>query len=259
MRQKTFTKPLRYEHHKTMSNSTPTLLPLGPDGVLIRFADTLSEPANRAALAFRASFFEAQPKWIVETATSLTSVFLRFDPDEITRDAVHELVHDKLENSIWYEAPLPPGRKLWRLPTSFGGANGPALEEVASLVGLSAEAAIEEIGAQPLRVLALGFAPGQPYLGFLPQHWDIPRQSDVTPQVPRGAVVVAVRQVIPFANAAPNGWRQIGRTSFRCYDPSFEPALPLRPGDEVCFFPVSQTELDAAAARDFGGAEAVSI
>ena len=110
-----------------------------------------------------------------------------------------------------------------------------------------------------LRVLALGFAPGQPYLGFLPQHWDIPRQSDVTPHVPQGAVVVAVRQVIPFANAAPTGWRQIGRTAFRCYDPSQDEALPLRPGDEVGFIPVSPKELTAAGARPFGGAEVKAL
>lgn len=242
-----------------MSEGTPTLLPLGPDGVLIRFADTLSEPANRAALAFRATLSEAMPEAVTETATSLTSVFLRFRPDDLHREALEDLVRDKLGDTDWYKAPLPEGRKLWRLPTCFGGENGPALEETAALTGLSPDAAIEEICAKPLRVLALGFAPGQPYLGFLPAHWDIPRQSDVTPQVPKGAVVVAVRQVIPFANAAPTGWRQIGRTAFRCYDPDQDTALPLRPGDEVGFSPVSPDDLTAAAALPYGGAEVETL
>jgi len=247
--------PFRCEHHGTMSDGTATLLPLGPDGVLIRFADTLSEPANRAALAFRAALSDVLPEAVTETATSLTSVFLRFRPDDLRREALEAMVRDRLEGTNWYEAALPEGRKLWRLPTCFGGDDGPALEETAALAGLSADAAIAEICANPLRVLALGFAPGQPYLGFLPKHWDIPRQSDVTPQVPRGAVVVAVRQVIPFANAAPTGWRQIGRTSFRCYDPGQEAPLPLRPGDEVGFLPVSLQELQAAEPRAYGGAE----
>lgn len=242
-----------------MSQDTPCLLPLGPDGILIRFADRLSEPANRAALAFRAAIEETLPDGVTETATSLTSVFLRFLPDDTQRAALHDLLQSRLQDTDWYDAPLPQGRKRWLLPTCFGGDDGPALEEAADLAGVSSDRAIEEISSNPLRVLALGFAPGQPYLGFLPPHWDIPRQSDVTPKVPRGAVVVAVRQVIPFANAAPTGWRQIGRTSFRCYDPAQEPPLPLRPGDEVGFLPVTQKELSVAQERAFGGAEASTI
>lgn len=248
-----------YEHHRIMSKDEPELLPLGPDGILIRFADRLSEPANRAALAFCAVISKAAPETVTETATSLTSVFLRFRPDETRREALEDLLREQLGEKDWYAAPLPEGRKLWRLPTNFGGDDGPALSEAADLAGVSAETAVEEICAASLRVLALGFAPGQPYLGFLPQHWDIPRQSDVTPQVPRGAVVVAVRQVIPFANAAPTGWRQIGRTSFRCYDPTQDAALPLNPGDEVGFFPVSSQELAAASDRPFGGAEVETL
>ena len=238
-----------------MTDGTPSLLPLGPDGILIRFADRLSEPANRAALAFRAAISEALPAGVSETATSLTSVFVRFRPDDMSRKALEDMLRAKLDETDWYDAPLPQGRKRWLLPTSFGGADGPALEETADLAGVSAETAIEQICANPLRVLALGFAPGQPYLGFLPDHWDIPRQSDVTPQVPRGAVVVAVRQVIPFANPAPTGWRQIGRTAFRCYDPNLEQALPLSPGDEVGFLPVSPTDVTKVEAEPFGGAK----
>ncbi|NNE88952.1 MAG: carboxyltransferase domain-containing protein [Silicimonas sp.] len=242
-----------------MSESKPTFLPLGPDGILIRFADTLSEPANRAALAFRAAMSETMPDGVTETATSLTSVFLRFRPNDIHRAALEDIVRDKLQGTDWFGAPLPSGRKLWRLPTSFGGDDGPALEEAATLAGVSTDTAVDEICANPLRVLALGFAPGQPYLGFLPKHWDIPRQSDVTPQVPQGAVVVAVCQVIPFASSAPTGWRQIGRTAFRCYNPDHDDPLPLRPGDEVGFFPVSPAELTAADDRPFGGAEVETL
>jgi KipI family sensor histidine kinase inhibitor len=238
-----------------MPDDTPTLLPLGPDGLLIRFANSLSEPANRAALAFRAAVAEALPQGVSETATSLTSVFVRFRPDDTKRTAIEDVLRDRLAGTDWYSAPLPRGRKRWLLPTSFGGSDGPALEEAADLAGVSADTAVDEICGNPLRVLALGFAPGQPYLGFLPDHWDIPRQSDVTPQVPRGAVVVAVRQVIPFANPSPTGWRQIGRTAFRCYDPSQDPPLPLNPGDEVGFVPVSTGDLSKAENAPFGGAK----
>ena len=237
------------------------ILPLGPDGVLVRFSDQLSEPANRAALAFRATLDGARPTGVVETATSLTSVFVRFRPDILRRIALEDHLREAVSGTDWMAAPLPEGRRLWHVPAAFGGAHGPALEDAASVAGVTPETAIADVTASRLRVLALGFAPGQPYLGFLPEHWDIPRQSDVTPEVPSGAVVVAVRQVIPFANAAPTGWRQIGRTAFRCFDRKEDPAIPLRPGDEMQFQEVTADTLERLLATDtsHGGAEVETI
>ncbi len=236
-------------------------MPLGPDGLLVRFADQLSEPANRAALAFRADLESAVIPGIAETASSLATVLVRFRPDVVGRQVLAGELRSRLAERDWLEASLPAGRRLWRVPVAFGDAHGPDLEEAADAAGLAPAAAVEDICAARLRVLALGFSPGQPYLGFLPERWDIPRQSDVTHEVPRGAVVVAVRQAIPFANAAPTGWRQIGRTAFRCNDPGLDPSIPLKPGDEMEFLPVEGRTLERLLedARPHGGAERSDI
>jgi allophanate hydrolase subunit 1 len=78
----------------------------------------------------------------------------------------------------------------------------------------------------------------------------------VTQEVPRGAVVVAVRQVIPFANAAPTGWRQVGRTAFRCYSRDREPPLALSAGDVIRFDPVTEVAFERLLAEGdpMGGA-----
>lgn len=233
----------------------PVILPLGPDGILVRFSDRLDESANRAALAFRAVADAARLEGIGETATSLTSVLVKFRPDKVKRSELQGHLEGLLSGTDWFQASLPKGRKLWHIPASFEGADAPDLRAVAELAGLAEDQAVREVTGQTLRVLALGFAPGQPYLGFLPEHWNIPRRSDVTPQVPRGAVVAAVRQVIPFANVAPTGWRQIGRTAFRCYDREMDPSLPLRPGDEIQFQAVSPDTLRRLESQPHGGAE----
>lgn len=239
--------------------NTAELLPLGADGVLVRFDDALSEPANRAALAFRAMLDAEALDGVVETATSLTSVFVRFRPDSVERSALSDRLRALLEGRDWQDVSLPDGRTLWHVPANFEGEAAPDLEAVAAALQRDPDAAVHEMSETRLRVLALGFAPGQPYLGFMPEHWNIPRRTEVTPEVPRGAVVVAVRQVIPFANPAPTGWWQIGRTAFRCYDPTTEPALPLRAGDEVRFRPVTTDALARLADAPRGGAEAEAL
>ena len=242
------------------SNQFPELLPLGLDGILVRFSDRLDDAANRAALAFRAAIESDRPAGVVETASSLTSVLVRFRPDKVHRAELGEVLGARASERDWLAAPKPAGR-LWRIPVAFGGRHGPQLAEAALAAGVDEEQAAAEICAADLRVLALGFAPGQPYLGFLPPNWDIPRQSAVSPAVPRGAIVVAVRQVIPFAQPSPTGWRQVGRTAFRCYDPGRENPLPLAAGDAVRFEPVTAEALDRlfSAADSLGGAVAEEL
>ena len=64
----------------------PQISDLGLTAKLVTFAPAFNDAGNRAALAFRAAV--AAKKWegVEETATSLVSAFIRFDPLVITHD-----------------------------------------------------------------------------------------------------------------------------------------------------------------------------
>lgn len=231
-------------------DSFPRIRSVGLEGHLVSFADRFSEPANRAALAFRAAIEAEGWDGVEETSASLASAFLRFDPLGTTREALAERLEALLSRRDWTSAELPEGRKRWRIPAVFGGDRGPQLAEAAEVAGISPESASEELAASALRVLTIGFAPGQPYLGELPPRWDIPRQSKLTPRVPEGALVVAIRQIVLFSRSAPTGWRHVGQTGFRAFRPDADEPFPLSPGDEVSFVPVAETELERLKAAD---------
>ena len=236
----------------------PRLTPLGLDGLLITFADSLDEAANRAALAFRAAVDAEAWDVVTETATSLASAYLTFDPALTAYDALHDRASRMLDSRDWRDAPLPSGRRRFTIPACFEGDHAPQLDAAAAAAGLDRDQAVTQICADPLRALALGYAPGQAYLGELPPAWDIARRSDLT-RVEIGAVVVAVRQVIVFATSGPTGWQQVGMTRFRGFRPD-DPDRPIAiaPGDEVRLRPVSAAELDALAPPD-GGVEIAEI
>lgn len=231
----------------------PRLTSLGLDGLLVTFADQLDEAANRAALAYRAAVDDLAWDGTVETATSLASTFVAFDPDRLDRETLAQRLRDLLDTRDWFAAELPTGRRRLTIPVSFEGDHAPQLDEAADLAGLTRSQAIEEICARPVRALALGYAPGQAYLGELDAHWNIDRQRDLTPRVETGALVTAVRQLIVFATTTPTGWRQIGMTRFHGFRPD-DPDRPivLAPGDEVRFTPVSAAEFDALPAPEGG-------
>ena len=150
----------------------------------------------------------------------------------------------------WRSADLPSGRRRWTVPAVF---DGPQLAEAAALAGLTPAAAVADLTSAPVPVLALGFAPGLPYMGPLGPHWDIPRQTELTPTAPAGAVVVAVRQIIIFPAATPTGWRQVARTGFRAFRPGTAQPFALAPGDEVILQAVTVAELDRLVAEDPAG------
>lgn len=216
----------------------PQIGTLGLDGLLVQFGDRLSEPANRAALAFRHAVERAGWDGVEESSTSLVSTYVRFDPAAETRAGMITQIQALLAEQDWYAAPLPEGRKLWRIPTVFGTDLAPQLAEAAELAGMSEEEAIREISSTRVRVQTIGFAPGQPYLGELPKAWDIPRQQTLTKEVPVSAVVVAIRQLVLFSVSTPTGWRHIGQTAFQGFRPAAEEPFVLRPGDEVLFDPI---------------------
>lgn len=237
----------------------PRIVEMGLDGLLVSFAEGLDERANRAAVAFRAAVEAEGWEGVRETASTLTSTFVTFDPERVAVADLRARLEDLLRARDWGAADLPAGRRRWTIPACFEGDHAPQLGDVAEAAGLSPEMAVAEICARPLRALALGFAPGQAYLGTLPAHWDIGRQTELTPRVPEGAVVTAVRQVIVFATTTPTGWRQIGQTRFRAFRPGDpERPIPLAPGDEVQLRAVGLSEFEGLDWPD-GGARVVTL
>lgn len=247
------TKVYTVAHRSRQTNSHPKIQGVGLDGLLITFADSLNDAANRAALAFRAMVEDAAIDGITETSTSLVSTLVLFDPIATDRADLQAKLQALLDVMDWSDAPLPAGRRLWRVPAAFGGARGPQLEEAAKLAGLTADQAIDEIAAARVRVMSIGFAPGQPYLGALPDHWNIARQTGLTKQVPTGAIAVAIRQMVLFTAPAPTGWRMIGQTAFRGFRSDQNTPFALRVGDEVMFTPITDAELTDIESTDQTG------
>ncbi|SOC14229.1 KipI family sensor histidine kinase inhibitor [Rhodobacter sp. JA431] len=231
---------------------TPEILPLGLDGVLVRFTTQFSDDANLAAQALAAAL-EADPlPGQCEVAPGLGSVLLRFLRSETARADLVSALQERLA------APAPnlPAPRHFLVPACFGGTAGPQLTEVAQRAGRSETDIISELCSTELRVLALGFAPGQPYLGMLPAHWDMPRMPDLSPQVAPGTITTALRQIVLFAKTSPTGWRALGRCALRPFAPGAEDPFLLRPGDRLRFVQATEAEIGAleATGDPMGGA-----
>ena len=125
----------------------------------------------------------------------------------------------------------------------FGDEFGPDLAEVARATGRSESAVIEALCASELHVFLIGFLPGFPYLGELPEWLRLPRRTTPRTAVPANSLAIAGAQAAVYPWQSPGGWHLLGRTPVRLFDLNdvARPAL-LAPGDTVSFAPLSRDE-----------------
>jgi inhibitor of KinA len=89
----------------------------------------------------------------------------------------------------------------------------------------------------------IGFMPGYPYMGEVPDELVTPRRKTPRTHVPRGSVGIAQKQTGIYPVASPGGWQIIGRTPVRLFDPQGKPPSFLEMGDRVKFFVITEQEL----------------
>lgn len=242
-----------------MSPGDPSRFPRidrsGVDGLVVSFANRFEDGANRATLALRAEIEAAGWPEVVETAPALVSTLVRFDPLVTQAEVLIDRLNHLLGRQDWFDAALPRDRQLLTIPACFDPDVAPQIDEAAAAAGFAdRRAAADSICGTDLRVLAIGFAPGQPYLGQLPSCWDLPRQRSLTPRVPLGALGLAIRQMVLFAVDTQTGWRHVGQTAIRLFRPDAPDPFVLYPGDALRFEPVSVARLAALRDDPLGGA-----
>lgn len=220
----------------------PLIRQAGEAAVLVEFGAELDLATNNAAQAFDARVTEAGCAGILETTPTLRSVLVRYDPLTASAADLQSQLGELLAERDWLTSQPPAGRKLWRIPAVYGNQYGADLTEVAELLDTESATVIEKHAEQRLRVLTLGFSPGFTYLGLLPPEWNLPRLSYVKPEVPAGAISVAVRQTVMTSTPIPTGWRTIAQTPFSNFNLLADPPFAISPGDEIAFRSISSEE-----------------
>ena len=113
--------------------------------------------------------------------------------------------------------------------------DGPDLEEVARLTGLSPEEVVARHVAAETSVAFLGFQPGFAYLLGIDPRLEVPRLETPRTRVPGGTVAIAGPYSGVYPRDSPGGWRLLGRTEATLFDAGREPPALLAPGDRVRF------------------------
>jgi KipI family sensor histidine kinase inhibitor len=176
---------------------------------------------------------------VVETVPAYASLLVVFDPLQAAPAALKRQIAGLCD----FEEDGPAeDRTVVEIPVVYGGEAGPDLETVAAYHSLSVEDVIGLHAGTAYRVYMIGFTPGFPYMGELPEALDTPRRDTPRTHIPKGSVAIAQRQTGIYPVVSPGGWQIIGRTPLELFDSRMENPSLLGMGDEVRFVPITEEE-----------------
>jgi inhibitor of KinA len=217
--------------------------PASDASLSVRFDESVSSASFRAVLALLYELQALRDSRILNIHPAYASVLIDFDPLRIDHDEIRALVQRLIDEAGKHEI----FARLVRIPICYDDAFGLDLPFVAAHTGLSAPEIVRLHSSASYVVHFLGFSPGFAYLGGLPEKLEAPRLESPRKHVAAGSVGIAGRQTGIYPVDSPGGWRLIGRTPFRMFDPLADPPTRLQPGDEVQFEPIDRATFDRLA------------
>ena len=219
---------------------------MGDRGLLLEFGDEISPEVNekvrRMALAIQGEKIEG----ITETVPTYRSLLIIYDPLIRPIGELRERLEGLEEGLRRFSF---PETKLTRIPAVYGGSWGPDLESVAESLQILPEEVVALHCSRSYLIYMIGFMPGFPYMGELPDALVTPRLKTPRLSVPAGSVAIAQKQTGIYPMESPGGWRIIARTPVKLFDPEKDPPALLRMGDLVEFYQISEEEFQVSSLK----------
>lgn len=209
----------------------------GDRSLFVEVGDEITPEVNRGIRNLLSAIDEADLAGVQAMAPTYRSILVYYNPLAVGTEALKERIAELYSN---LEDAELGGAKVVEIPTLYGGEYGPDIDFVASHNGLSEEEVVEVHTGSDYLVYMVGFNPGFPYLGGMSERIATPRLPTPRVRMVPGSVGIAERQTGIYPLASPGGWRVIGRSPIRMFDPDREPPSLVEAGDLVRFTSVDE-------------------
>jgi KipI family sensor histidine kinase inhibitor len=210
-----------------------TIRPASDRSLLVAFGESISVETHRRV--FHLTRALEGVRGILNLHPAYASLLVEFDPRLRDHSQIEALVRECAAGEA--TGSHAEESRLVEIPVRYGGEFGPDLGDVAQHTGLTPERVVEMHAGAEYLVYFLGFAPGFAYLGGLPPELATPRLSAPRKRVPTGSVAIGGNQTGVYPIESPGGWRIIGHTDAKLFDPSAAEPVLLRMGDCLRFVP----------------------
>ena len=217
--------------------------PAGDTALVAEFGQQIDAHINDRVHAMAHWIRETRLRGITEVIPTFRSLLICYDPCKVT---YHRLVQ-KLQKWNCANAAVTASEKIiHRIPVCY---DGPDLGDMEQLTGLTREEIIAIHSSTDYKIHMMGFLPGFVYLGGLDPRICAPRLDTPRTKIEAGSVGIGGSQTGVYPVASPGGWRILGFTPIKFYDPDRTEPILCKAGEYIRFVPISRKEFDREVHR----------
>lgn len=214
---------------------------LGDRGLLVELGDDIHPRINQKVRKLYMGTKGHRIQGLKDLVPSYRSLLVVYDPLIISLTSLKSRI-----NEIWSalsDVRLPDPRTV-EIPVVYGGEYGPDLQWIADYHRMTPQDVIRLHTQPTYQVYMIGFMPGYPYMGEIPNALVTPRRKTPRTHVPKGSVAIAQKQTGVYPFTSPGGWQILGRTPVQLFDSLRKPPSLLEMGDRVKFYAVAPEEIE---------------
>jgi inhibitor of KinA len=229
------------------ANNSPKLgrrmkiIPASDSSLLVAFGDAISAELQDRVLGLFHALQTRKDARIRNLHPGYTSLLVDFDPLAVSHEEIATVIELLASADLLQSTDSSP---VVAIPVCYDAEYGPDLADVATHTGLSIDEVIRLHSSATYRVSFLGFTAGFAYLGGMPEALHTPRLATPRRTVAAGSVGIAGSQTGVYPAETPGGWKLIGRTPLRMFDPAASQPTRVVPGDRLRFVPIDRAECD---------------
>jgi inhibitor of KinA len=218
------------------------VIPAGDSAIVIEFEERIAPDVNARAVRLADALTREGIPGVRDAVPTYRSVAVYFDPLRVDYERLRNYL-DAVDHEA--EVAAESSSEAIRLPVCYGGDLGPDLGEVAAFAGITEQQVIKLHAGGSYRVYMLGFVPGFAYMCPVDSRIAMPRRPTPRVRVPLGSVGIGGIQTGVYPAETPGGWRLIGRTPIKPFDPVRAKPFLMKAGDTVQFYAIDRAEYDA--------------
>lgn len=210
----------------------PRIVPFGDSSALIQLGDEIDLEINQHVHALAQLIEASSINGVIEAVPAYATLLVHYNPLVLSFAQIKDRLRVKISQIEETTSRKP---RQVEVPVRYGGEFGVDLEHVARHLHLSVEDVIRIHSKKNYTVYMMGFTPGYPYMGKLGDALIMSRLETPRTRVAAGTVAIAGSQTGIYSIESPGGWRLIGWTPLKLFDPESDSPFLFSPGDEVKF------------------------
>ncbi len=202
-----------------------------------------AEYSNRSEVFLSLSEYLRKTIEWAEVFSAEESIAVKYNSLDIPYIDVIRIIQSQLKEFTYEEESVQ--KYLLSIPVCYSGEFGLDIEEVGAKHTLSNQEIADLHSGITYKVKMIGFTPGFAYLGDLPNKLVMPRLSTPRINLLPGSVGISGNRTGVYTLGGPGGWRIIGRTPLKLFDPYKKNPFGIVAGMQIKFKSITRHQYES--------------